>query len=140
MMGILRMILTFLRTFVASRANLAAENVLLRQQLIVLQRSVPRLKFRRTDRIVLCWLSRLWTGWSGALLIVQPATIVRWHRQGFKLYWSWKSRKKPGRPKVERELRDLIRRLSRESLPMGALAKSLRRGVRLFGRSSSPYL
>jgi putative transposase len=114
-MGILRMILAFLRTFVASRANLAAENMLLRQQLIVLQRSVPRLKLRRTDRVVLCWLSRLWTGWRSALLIVQPATIVRWHREGFKLYWRWKSRKKPGRPKIDAEVRNLIRRMSQEN-------------------------
>ena len=97
-MGILRLILAFLRAFFLSRANLAAENTMLRQQLIVLQRSVPRLKLRRTDRVLLCWLSRLWTGWKSALLIVQPGTVVRWHRQGFKLYWSWKSRKKPGRP------------------------------------------
>ena len=100
-MSILRMILALLRAFFASRANLAAENAMLRQQLIVLQRSAPRLKLGRTDRVLLCWLSRLWTGWRSALLIVQTETIVRWYRQGFKLYWSWKSRKKQGRPLVQ---------------------------------------
>ena len=90
-MGILRMVLAFLRAIFASRATLAAENVMLRQQLIVVHRAVPRPKFRRIDRVVLCWLSRLWSGWRSALLIVQPDTVVRWHRQGFKLYWRWKS-------------------------------------------------
>ena len=119
-MSILRMILAFLRAFFASRADLVAENVMLWQQLIVLQRSVPRLKLRRTDRVFLCWLSRLWTGWRSALLIVQPGTVVRWHRQGFKLYWRWKSRKKQGRPLVDREIRDLIRRMCRENPTWGA--------------------
>ena len=119
-MGILRAILSFLRAFFTSRADLAAENVMLRQQLIVVQRSVPQPKLRRTDRIVFCWLSRLWLGWRSALLIVQPATVIRWHRQGFKLYWRRKSRKKPGRPKVDREIRDLIRRMCRENPTWGA--------------------
>jgi hypothetical protein len=104
----------------ATRANLAAENTMLRQQLIVLQRSVPHLKLRQTDRIVLCWLSRLWTGWRSAMLIVQPATVVRWHQQGFKLYWRWKSRKKPGRPRIDARVRNLIRRMCHENPTWGA--------------------
>ena len=119
-MGILRMILAFLRAFFSSRADLVAENVMLRQQLIVVQRSVPRLKLRRTDRVLLCWLSRLWAGRRSALLIVQPGTTLRWHRQGFKLYWRWKSRKKPGRPKIDAEVRNLIRRMSQENPTWGA--------------------
>ena len=119
-MDILRMILAFLRAFFASRAALAAEHVMLRQQLIVLQRSVPRLKLRRTDRVLLCWLSRLWSGWRSVLLIIQPDTVVRWQRQGFKLYWRWKSRKKQGRPLVDREIRDLIRRMCHENPTWGA--------------------
>jgi hypothetical protein len=85
-MGTLRMVLAFLRAFFASRAALAAENMMLRQQLIVVQRSIPRPKLCRIDRVLLCWLSRLWSGWRSALLIVQPDTLTRWHRQGFKLY------------------------------------------------------
>ena len=118
-MDILRMILSFLRAFFASRAAVAVEIVLLRQQLIVLQRSVPRLKLRRTDRVLLCWLSRLWPDWRSALLIVQPATVIKWHRQGFKLYWRWKSRKKQGRPEVDWEIRDLIQRMCRENSTWG---------------------
>ena len=119
-MGILRVILIFLRAFLASRAALAAENVMLRQQLIVVHRAAPHPNFRRTDRIVLCWLSRLWSGWRSALLIVQPDTVTRWHRQGFKLYWRGKSRKKPGRPKVNRAIRDLIHRMCQENATWGA--------------------
>jgi transposase InsO family protein len=119
-MGILRMVLAFLRAFFTSRAALGAENVMLRQQLIVVHRSVPRPKLLRTDRIVLCWLSRLWSGWRSALLIVQPDTLARWHRQGFKLYWRWKSRKKPSRPKIDAEVRNLIRRMCHENPTCGA--------------------
>jgi len=93
---------------------------MLRQQLIVAHRSTPRPKLRRTDRIVLCWLSRLWSGWKSALLIVQPDTVVRWRRRGFKLYWRWKSRKQPGRPEVGKEIRDLIRRMCQENSTWGA--------------------
>jgi len=119
-MGILRMVWAFLRSFFASRAALAAENMMLRQQLIVVHRAVPRPKFRRIDRILLCLLSRLWSGWKSALLVVPPDTVTRWHRQGFKLYWRWKSRKKPGRPRVDREVSDLIRRMCRENPTWGA--------------------
>ena len=114
-MGVLQVIWAFVRAFFVGRGALAAENVLLRQQLIIVHRSVPHPELRRTDRILLCWLSRLWSGWRSALLIVQPATVVRWHRQGFRLYWRWKSRKKAGRPKVDRTIRDLIHRLFRDN-------------------------
>ena len=119
-LGILRMILAFLRAFFASRATLVAENVMLRQQLIVLQRSVKRTRILKRDRILWSWLLRLWSGWRSALLIVQPATVVRWHRQGFKLHWRWESRRRPGRPKVDREIRHLIRRMSQENPTWGA--------------------
>ncbi len=119
-MGIIHLILAFLKVFFASRAVLAAENAMLRQQLIVLQRSVKRPHLCKRDRIWLSWLSKLWPGWRSALLIVQPETVVRWHRQGFKLYWRWRSRKKPGRPTVDRKIRDLIRRMSRENPTWGA--------------------
>ena len=119
-MGIVKAIVAFLRTLVVGRAALAAENLALRRQLTVLQRSVKRPKLRTRDRIFLVWLSKLWPNWRTALLIVQPETVVRWHRQGFKLYWRWRSRKKPGRTPVDREIRDLIRRMSRENPTWGA--------------------
>ncbi|KPK45817.1 MAG: hypothetical protein AMK72_10515 [Planctomycetes bacterium SM23_25] len=67
---------------------------------------------RKRDRLFWIWLSKLWSGWRSALSIVQPDTVVHWHRQGFRLYWRWKSRWKGGRLKVERELRQLIQRMS----------------------------
>jgi hypothetical protein len=76
-----------LRALCASRGRLVTENLLLRQQLIVLQRSVKRPRIQTRDRLVFVWLSRLWRGWRSALLIVQPETLVAWHRLGFRLYW-----------------------------------------------------
>jgi hypothetical protein len=62
------------------------------------------------------WLSRLWASWRSSLVIVQPATVLAWHRQGFRLYWRRKSRPNPvGRPRLDAELRDLIRRMAREN-------------------------
>ena len=119
-MGILRMTWAFLKTFFASRAVLTAENLALRQQLIILQQSVRRPQFHKRDRFLLCWLSRLWSGWRSALLSVQPATVVTWHRQGFTLYWRWKSRKKRGRPSISQEMQELIRKLSSENPLWGA--------------------
>jgi len=119
-MGIVQTVLAFLRALMAGRAALAAENLALRHQLAVLQRSVKRPKLRKRDRIFWSWLSRLWTGWRSALVIVQPATVIQWHRQGFRLYWRRKSCKKAGRPPVDREVRDLIRRISRENPTWGA--------------------
>jgi len=76
-MGILRLIVALLRVLFRSRASLAAENIALRQQLFFLQRSVKRPKLRNCDRIFWSWLSRLWSGWRSALLIVQPQTIIK---------------------------------------------------------------
>ena len=84
---------TFLMALFAARATLVAENLALRQQLGVLQRNALCPRLRRRDRIFWVWLSRLWSGWRSALVIVQPDTVVRWHRQGFRLYWRWKSRR-----------------------------------------------
>lgn len=113
-MGIVGVLLIFLRSFLRRRAGLAAENLALRQQLVVLQRSVPHPKLRRCDRFFWVWLSQLWRGWRSTLLIVQLETVVRWHQQGFRLYWRWKSRRR-GRPSTGAELRRLIRRISQEN-------------------------
>ncbi len=72
------------------------------------------------DRVFWLWLARSWDGWRESLLIVKPATVVRWHRQGFKYYWAWKSRHKGGRPAVAPEVRNLIRRMSRANPLWGA--------------------
>jgi hypothetical protein len=92
----------WLRGFLLSRGRLAAENLALRQQLAVLRR--PRL--RPGDRLFWAWLSRWWVGWKDALVIVTPATVVGWHRQGFRLWRRWKSRGRPGRPRIGAAERD----------------------------------
>src|SRR2546428_49067 len=73
-----------------------------------------------TDRILWWWLSRLWAGWRSSLVIVQPATVLAWPRQGFHLYWRWKSRRRSaGRPPIDLEIRTLIRRMARENPTWG---------------------
>ena len=96
-----------------SRSALTAENLVLRQQINVLRRSAPkRLCFRGMDRLIFVGLHRLFPDVRSALAIVQPNTLVRWHRSGFRAYWRWKSRSRNGRPKVALEIRQLIREMS----------------------------
>src|SRR5262245_25489502 len=84
----------FVRALLGSSTAVTLENVALRHQLAVLQRSVGRPRLRRWDRLVWVGLSQLWAGWRSTLVIVQPATVLAWHRQGFQLYWRWKSRRR----------------------------------------------
>lgn len=119
------MILRALGMFVAdmfkSRSRLEAENLFLRHQLnIALRRAPPRLRLSVIDRALLIWMTRFWPGLVGAAKVVQPETILRWHRAGFKVFWRWKSRNGAGRPKIDRGLRDLIQRMSRENRLWGA--------------------
>ena len=111
---------TFLRATLVGSAAVAIENLALRHQLLVLQRSVDRPRLSRWDRILWVWLSRVWTDWRTSLVIVQPATVLAWHRRGFQLYWRWKARANPvGRPRLDPELRRLIRRMARENPTWG---------------------
>ncbi len=115
-MSVFQMVAVFLRSLLRRQTELAAENFALRQQLAILEHNSKRPRLRKPDRIFWAWLSRLWLNWRSALLIVQPDTVVRWHQQGFKLYWRWKSRsRKPGRPMIDAEIRKLIRRMSLEN-------------------------
>jgi hypothetical protein len=121
MLAILHSVGMFVADLFKSRCRLEAENLFLRHQLsIALRRAPPRLRLRGGDGALLVWMSRLWPGLLGAAKIVQPETILRWHRAGFKAFWRWKSRKRAGRPKIDRGLRDLIRRMSRENPKWGA--------------------
>src|SRR5215470_4343814 len=99
---------TFACAFVHGVAAVTLENLALRHQLVVLQRSVPRPKLHRRDRVFWVCFSRLWRNWRSSLVIVQPATVLAWHRQGFRLYWRSKSRPTPlGRPPIDAEIREL---------------------------------
>jgi hypothetical protein len=90
-------------------ANLAAENLALRQQLIVLNRQVKRPSLKERDRLSWVLLSRIWPSWREALLIVKPETVVRWQKKAFKSYWRRKSeRGKPGRPPLDPDIRALV--------------------------------
>jgi transposase InsO family protein len=114
-MFILSALFLLLRSLVLSRLTLAAENLALRQQLAVLNRTVKRPQLRERDRLFWVMLSRLWKDWQEVLVIVKPETVVKWHRQGFRLYWRWKSKAPIGRPQIDKEIRELIRRVSREN-------------------------
>src|SRR5256712_9050901 len=98
-----------------SKSELIAENALLRQQLIVLRRQVKRPTFTRTDRILLVLLARLVRTWQQALLIVQSDTLLRWHRELFRLVWKRKSKTHAHKPKVASETIALIRQMATEN-------------------------
>jgi hypothetical protein len=116
MFALLHSLAMFVIDFFKSPYRLEAENLFLRHQLsIALRRAPPRLRLRGSDRALLVWMTRRWPSLLGAAQVVQPETILRWHRAGFTAFWRWKSRKRAGRPKIDRELRDLIRRMSKEN-------------------------
>ena len=104
----LRILLGTLRAAILPRHELVLENLALRQQLAVFKHRYSRPRLRDSDRLFWVLLSRSWKNWRAALQVVQPETVVRWHRQGFKFYWRWKSRGR-GRPKLDPEIRALIR-------------------------------
>jgi putative transposase len=108
------LLFAFLRSWFQSRLQLQAEIIALRHQVIVLRRSQKgRAHLVATDRVLWVWLSKLWSGWRSALLVVRPETVISWHRKGFRLYWGWRSRRgTAGRPPVSQEVRDLIRKMS----------------------------
>jgi putative transposase len=114
-------ILTLLDAF-RSRTALEAEVAALRHQVSVLKRRLGSRRVRLTWRDRMLWVlfSRIWSGWRTGLAIVQPETVLRWHREGFRAYWRWKARPRGGRLLVDRETRELIARLQRENPLWGA--------------------
>ena len=120
-MSVLLSLLLILRTWACSRAALQLEVFALRHQLQVLQRTRPRrLRLAKADRWLWVMLSRLWTEWRTALLIVKPETVIAWHRRGFRLWWTWKSRGRIGRPTVPADVRALIRTMAAANPRWGA--------------------
>ena len=136
--------LTIVREAFLSRAALHTEILALRQQVAILKRERPRPSLRMVDRLFWVILSRLWPGWCEALVIVKPETVIGWHRKGFRLFWTWKSRGgKPGRPPVSKEVRGLIRRMSRENPLWGAPrihGELLKLGIEISQAAVSKYL
>jgi len=121
MVAILHALGIFVVDMFKSRCRLQAENLFLRHQLnIALRRALPRRQMCGSDRALLIWITRLWPSLVDLARVVKPETILRWHRAGFKAYWRRKSRNRAGRPKIDRGLRDLIQRMSRENPLWGA--------------------
>jgi hypothetical protein len=121
MLAILHLLAMFVVDLFKPRRQLEVENLFLRHQLnIALRRAPRRLRLRGSDRALLVWMTRLWPSLLGLARVVQPDTILRWHRAGFRAYWRWKSGARAGRPPVSRELRELIHRMSKENPLWGA--------------------
>jgi putative transposase len=145
MLSSLTTLFTALSSIFRSRAALQVENLALRHQIGVLQRSArKRLKLTLGDRLLWVWLSRLWRDWRSALAIVKPETVLAWHRAGFRLFWTWKVRHgKPGRPTISCEVRDLIRQMCRENPGWGAPrihGELLKLGIDIGESSVSKYM
>ena len=110
-----------LRSALRSRADLAIENLALRQQLANFQRTSGRPRLRKSDRAFWLVLSRLWSRWADVLVVVKPDTVVRWHRTGFRLFWRWKSRARgPAKGDVSQEVRKLIWQMAKSNPLWGA--------------------
>jgi putative transposase len=113
MRSVIISLLVTLRASLRTRVALQLEILALRHQLQILERTrPPRVRLTRSDRLLWVWLSRLWRGWRSAVVIVKPETVLAWHRRGFRLLWTWKSRHRAGRPAVPSDVRALIRTMS----------------------------
>ena len=121
MIALLCFVMAVLAAPIKSKSRLEAENAVLRHQLIVLRRKVQgRVRLTNNDRWFYIQLYRWFPSILKVLTIIQPETLVRWHRAGFRCYWRWKSRPRGGRPPIETDLRALIRRMSMENPLWGA--------------------
>jgi len=140
-------LLSFLRSSRAcfqSRADLQMEILALRHQIVVLQRRTPKPKLKPADRRFWVGLSQFWPRWRSALWIVKPATVIDWHRRGFRWYRTWKIRHgQPGRPPVSKERRELIWALSRDNVGWGAPrihSELLKLGIKISESSIAKYM
>jgi putative transposase len=145
MLTVISALMTSLSSIWHTRSALQLEILALRHQIGVLQRgSRTRPRLRPADRLLWAWLSRLWVDWRHALMIVKPETVITWHRKGFRLFWTRKGRLgRAGRPTVSREIRDLIRRMSRENPLWGAPrihGELLKLGIDVGETSVSKYM
>jgi len=133
--------LAALRSGLFTRRDLLLEALALRHQLGVLSRANRR--FHSSDRVFWLCLRRVWPRWREALVLIQPSTVARWHRRGFHGWWSGRSRRRPGRPRIDSDVRALIRRMSTENRLWGAPrihGELLKLGLSVSERTVSRYL
>jgi hypothetical protein len=144
MLGIVELLLNWLASLVKSRRRLEAENLVLRHQVNILRRRAPRrIWLSRADRLAFVWLYRLCPAMVDAVVIIRPETLIRWHRRGFKAFWRWKSRSRGGRPAIPKEIRDLIREMSRVNWLWGAPrihGELLRLGIEVAESTVAKYM
>ena len=145
MLIFLTTLLATLSSILRSRAALELENLALRHQIGVLRRfAAKRPKLSSWDRLLWICLSRLWRDWRSTLAIVNPETVVAWHRAAFRLFWTWKVRRgQPRRPVISREARELIRKMCRDNPSWGAPrihGELLKLGIHIAESSVSKYM
>ena len=121
MLSIIQTIITLLFSGSQLTTRLVVENIALKQQLAVMQRTVKRPRFNNSDRFFWVLLFRFWKGWKDTLVIVKPETVVKWHKKGFRLFGAFKSRKKnPGRKIIAPEIRNLVLKMANSNPLWGA--------------------
>ena len=135
-------LISLLFLLMCSRGKLAAETLFLRKQLAMYkERSIKPGRIDSATKLTLIGLSRFFN-WKGALVVVQPKTLIRWHREGFRMFWRWKSR--TGRPRIPEDLRSLIRQMARENPLWGeerfANELSVKLGIRVSPRTVRKYM
>jgi putative transposase len=141
--GTSSLLLGTLTDLARNKSELMAENAFLRQQLIILRRQVKRPACTKGDRMLLVLLARMVQTWKQALFIIQPGTILRWHRQGFKLFWKYKSRATSLPPRISQETVDLIKQMARDNRLWGAeriRGELLKLGIRICKRTIQKYM
>ena len=143
-LGMLTALVAALSSVFKTRAALQLENLALRHQLGVLHRSVKKPKLTPLDRLLWAWLCGVWAEWRSALIVVKPETVIAWHRKGFRLFWTWKVRHgQHGRPSIPKDVRELIRLMSRANPTWGAPrihGELLKLGMNIGETSVSKYM
>jgi len=144
MANLLKFVGALLASILKSPARREAEILFLRQQVLVLRRLAPgRARLGLTDKLIFVWLYRLFPALSDAAVIFKPETLVRWHRQGFRLFWRWKSRRPAGRPTLPVDVRKLVLHMSRENPLWGAPrmhGELLKLGIEIGQSSVAKYM
>ena len=143
MLQLMQMMFVLVRNLFADRADLAVENLALRQQLAVLKRNRPRPRLDDMDRAFWMALKEQFAQWASALIIVKPETVVRWHRNAFRKHWTKKSARPSGRPGISKDLRDLIRKMSLANSTWGPArvhGELLKLGIEVSERTVARYM